>query len=393
LEDFWRTNDHTHAGMLSLSQLQRGLLKAHTSLQKGDLMRLLQITDMSSQAAVDGGFVTGNTEDPGGQGGQEQDVVKVDYRELLRRIFSMEKQERGSTIKQRLAGRGAKGGEGRHREEEGEDYHVSEMAKSATFVLGVGSEEGPEEGILGDDMATLGPIIEESLLELLTSLGALHSPEHQVSLSLSLSLSLCVCLSVCVFFSYSLAVSPSPSLPLAHLHSLLSVTLTPTFTLFFLSLSLPQVVLLPSENHHFRELIRLNFVEGSGGEDAWHGHMIRYIRSLSRLPLCHSLSLSLSLSFCMAISLPIFLSLILSPSKITSLPQIFSTGTQQFYASLRRAPLAPSAMSEVGRTEGYPSRSQDLRYDVYQVRTLLLFFFRSLSLSLSLPLTLFTIQL
>ena len=37
------------------------------------------------------------------------------------------------------------------------------------------------------------------------------------------------------------------------------------------------MILLPSENHQFRELIRVNFVEGNGGEDAWHGHMIRYV--------------------------------------------------------------------------------------------------------------------
>jgi hypothetical protein len=39
-----------------------------------------------------------------------------------------------------------------------------------------------EDSVLGADMGTLGPLIEESLLELLTSLGALHSPEHQVGI-------------------------------------------------------------------------------------------------------------------------------------------------------------------------------------------------------------------
>ena len=45
----------------------------------------------------------------------------------------------------------------------------------------VGSPYGMSEmSPFGDSSATLGPMMEENLLELLTSLGALHSPEHQV---------------------------------------------------------------------------------------------------------------------------------------------------------------------------------------------------------------------
>lgn len=41
--------------MLTLSQLQRGLVKSSTIFKNGDLMRLLQITGMTSQEAVDNG--------------------------------------------------------------------------------------------------------------------------------------------------------------------------------------------------------------------------------------------------------------------------------------------------------------------------------------------------
>jgi hypothetical protein len=49
---YWLTCDHTHSGMLSLSQVQKGLDKTVHAMQRGDLMRLLEVTGMTSQEAV-----------------------------------------------------------------------------------------------------------------------------------------------------------------------------------------------------------------------------------------------------------------------------------------------------------------------------------------------------
>ena len=255
LEDNWRVEDHVRTGMLTLAQLQRGMLKTSKDLKRGDLMRLLQITGLMAQEAIDAGFVTGNT---GGetsvayeQGPNSMDngheaaampspeAVRVYFPELLHRIMSGEKRERWNVHRRHL---------GLHHEHEHiglggvvvssdtksvgsqDDFHVPGNGMPATNVpfstappkdpfnsSGVDAG-GSSASVLGDDLATLGPVIEENLLELLTALGALHSPEHQV-------------------------------------------------------------ILLPSENHSFRSVIR-SIVEQRGGEEAWHGHMIRYFQKL-----------------------------------------------------------------------------------------------------------------
>ena len=292
-------------------------------MQKGDLMQLLQITELTDQAAVDAGYVTGNTKgkdtERGRERGMERErekdrnegavcldkgegedkekttlrdrekedgkntVVRVDYRELLRRIVAVEKNHRGSTIKQRLGAHsvrvkaglrpkftedsGTSGQSNGHARQQGPGsghragirsdsaspsrnfvFELGRDVDGSQGVLGVGecimgedsafntgtisgtgtgTDKGigtethrgtgmgtgmradggtgkgkgtgtdrgiwmgtgtgmlgggsvEEEGSVGDELTTLGPAIEESLLELLTSLGALHSPEHQV---------------------------------------------------------------------------------------------------------------------------------------------------------------------------------------------------------------------
>ena len=262
LEDHWRVEDHVRTGMLTLAQLQRGMLKASKDLKRGDLMRLLQITGLMAQEAIDGGFVTGNTGGDAGAGvagggrpvmGYDQgptsmsendavpmmhspEAVRVYFPELLHRIMSGEKRERWNVHRRHL---------GLHHEHEHiglggvvvssdtrsvgshDDFNVPGNVKHGVLAGSANNipfnSSGVDAGgssvsVLGDDLATLGPVIEENLLELLTALGALHSPEHQV-------------------------------------------------------------ILLPSENHSFRSVIR-SIVEQRGGEEAWHGHMIRYFQKL-----------------------------------------------------------------------------------------------------------------
>ena len=268
LEDHWRVEDHVRTGMLTLAQLQRGLLKASKDLKRGDLMRLLQITGLMAKEAIDAGFVTGNTgeagaEDVGGRpnmadehgptsmgNGYEAampspEAVRVYFPELLHRIMSGEKRERWNVHRRHL---------GLHHEHEHiglggvvssdnrsvgsqDDFNVPGNVAKHVVLAGPTTNVpfssaspkdpfnnssvdagGSSASVLGDDLATLGPVIEENLLELLTALGALHSPEHQV-------------------------------------------------------------ILLPSENHSFRSVIR-SIVEQRGGEEAWHGHMIRYFQKL-----------------------------------------------------------------------------------------------------------------
>lgn len=254
LEDHWRVEDHVRTGMLTLAQLQRGMLKASKALRRGDLLRLLEITGLVGQEAVDAGFVTG-TEDKVNEAahdaGPEEGAgagaaIRVYFPELLHRILSGEKRERWHTHRHRLGlfhehehiGLGGKVTDGPKAIGGMDDFAVGSSSASRSPYgpqafsrrdVPFGEEEsGDGYGDLGsaagsvlgsqDDLATLGPVIEENLLELLTSLGALHSPEHQV-------------------------------------------------------------ILLPSENHSFRTVIRA-IVEQRGGEEAWHGHMIRYFQKL-----------------------------------------------------------------------------------------------------------------
>ena len=259
LEDHWRVEDHVRTGMLTLAQLQRGMLKASKDLKRGDLMRLLQITGLMAQEAIDAGFVTGNTggetrpdmtyeQGPPSTGnGQDSspEAVRVYFPELLHRILSGEKRERWNVHRRHLGlhhehdhiGLGGVVSSDTRSVGSQDDFNVPgnvnpQHVVPATPVTNVpfntaqskdpfnnsGVDAGGSASVLGDDLATLGPVIEENLLELLTALGALHSPEHQV-------------------------------------------------------------ILLPSENHSFRSVIR-SIVEQRGGEEAWHGHMIRYFQKL-----------------------------------------------------------------------------------------------------------------
>jgi len=270
LEDHWRVEDQLRTGMLSLAQLQRGMLKSSPELRRGDLMRLLQITGLMAQEAIDGGFVTGrtgaatttappSTTDTAGDDGAdaaEAAAIRVYFPELLHRIVTGEKRERWHAQRRHLGlkhehehiGLGGIVNDGPKVMGAQEDFHVARSpvasrhaapspvaAQSSSSKPFAERDQRDAASTLGEDVASLGPVIEENLLELLTSLGALHSTEHQV-------------------------------------------------------------ILLPSENHSFRTVIR-TIVEQRGGEEAWHGHMIRYFQRLptSSMRRCEELPWHLQL--------------------------------------------------------------------------------------------------
>jgi hypothetical protein len=150
LEDYWRTGDVIHTGKLTLAQLFTGLKKCDPDFVKFDLLRLLEVTELASQSAVDAGFVTGGRiltssalrmaafggsggggggNGYGGDGGvfsgamASAEKVQVDYLELLRRLQRAIKLDRSAQVKQRIAaamgesgaagvGSGASGGGG-----------------------------------------------------------------------------------------------------------------------------------------------------------------------------------------------------------------------------------------------------------------------------------------
>lgn len=225
LEDVWKTQDVLQTGKISFSQMQLGMTNAHPSFKKADAMRLLEITGLSGLTNAGVGLMSTSV--------SKYDYrLEVDYMELIRRIVKKEKsmkhaeQPRHGGDKKKSAVSSAEEGLGWLAEplptavggeavdEGGTDSHRDE----AWLHMGSPSnEEGGSGGTGGDDDASLGPLMEESLLAVLCSLGVLYSKENQV-------------------------------------------------------------LILPSDSEIFRQVVLKRYVESMGGREAWHGQLIRFFQ-------------------------------------------------------------------------------------------------------------------
>jgi hypothetical protein len=204
LEDKWRAEDSTQCGKISLYQLYMGMSRVHSSFKKADTMRILEL----------GGIISGSD-------AVNSDRMMIDYMELIRRIVKLEKSERLATFRARNV---PKYGAPVKTEENYDDFYTS--SNLGDDALGSMDDDSWGDG---DDNASLGPVVEESILSVLCALGVLYYPEHHV-------------------------------------------------------------LVLSSDSELFRNVIRNKYVEARGGVAAWHGRLILFFqRQLNSMRRCEEL--------------------------------------------------------------------------------------------------------
>ena len=250
LEDLWRIEDSTHTGRLSPSRLLRGMQKLHPSLNRTDMLQLLEAVGMGlaptrANSTNGGGAGTGtagegssyehydapdenerdtldhthytaalrdsvqsNNKGQRSAASQSVDSFSVDFPELLRRVVKITKAEKAQETKAKISRGAASVGASN-----GHDL-------DSFAALGLADAADEESALRGDhgENTSLGPVLEESLLLVLCALGVLHSPEHKV-------------------------------------------------------------LVLPSDADIFRQVVHAQFVDARGGESTWHGHLIRHFAS------------------------------------------------------------------------------------------------------------------
>jgi hypothetical protein len=202
LEDLFRTEDSIKSGKITVGQLHHCLVRVHSTFKKADAMRIIEITDMS--------LSSDDTED---NIQRSSDRVLFDYMELLRRIIRKERDERQIEQKKKVI--------------------PKQDTKPVDSELGLDfPKQDSEDNINNDDVEdiqSIGPLVEESLLSVLCALGVLHSPENQV-------------------------------------------------------------MILPSDTDQFRQVVFNRYVDAIGGEESWHGHLIRFFqRQMNSMRRCEEL--------------------------------------------------------------------------------------------------------
>lgn len=202
LEDLFRTEDSIKSGKITVGQLHHCLVRVHSTFKKADAMRIIEITGMSL-----------SNDDSEDNIQRSSDRVLFDYMELLRRIIRKERDERQTEQKKKVI--------------------PKQNAKPLDSELGLDfPEKDSEDNINTDDVEdiqSIGPLVEESLLSVLCALGVLHSPENQV-------------------------------------------------------------MILPSDTDQFRQVVFNRYVDAIGGEESWHGHLIRFFqRQMNSMRRCEEL--------------------------------------------------------------------------------------------------------
>jgi len=209
LEDRWRAEDSTQCGKISLYQLYMGMSRVHNTFKKADTMRILEL----------GGIISGSD-------AVNSDRMMVDYLDVIRRIVKLEKAERLSTFRARNV---PKYGAPVKTEENYDDFFTHSNLGLGDDVLGSMDDDSWGDGDLGNDNASLGPVLEESILSVLCALGVLYYPEHHV-------------------------------------------------------------LMLSSDSELFRNVIRNKYVEARGGVESWHGRLILFFqRQLNSMRRCEEL--------------------------------------------------------------------------------------------------------
>jgi len=207
LEDRWRAEDATQSGKISLYQLYIGMSRVHNTFKKADAIRVLELSGIISGAEA-----------------LSSDRMMIDYMEVIRRIVKLEKAERLAAYRARNV---PKYGAPVKTEENYEEFMTS--AKIDEDGFGSLDDESWGDAEQGNENASLGPVLEESILSVLCALGVLYYPEHHV-------------------------------------------------------------LLLPSDSDVFRNVIRSRYVDTRGGVASWHGRLILFFqRQLNSMRRCEEL--------------------------------------------------------------------------------------------------------
>jgi len=201
LEDLCRSEDLAHGGKITRAALTKVLHTLHQGLSFTDMVRLLEITSLM-------------TEDPTILSAD----IQVDYKELLQRVAKVyEKNSR----KGESAISSFENITSANRSIHENSYSIKNKnhSRDENFAAGMSQDNTsaqPESMAQASDVS-LGPVLEESLLNVLIALGVLHSPENHV-------------------------------------------------------------LVLPSDNDVLRDFVNREFVQARGGESVWHGHLIRHFQ-------------------------------------------------------------------------------------------------------------------
>lgn len=235
LEDLWRADDSNHSGLLTETQLLRGMQRIHPAITREDLLCLIEnlglavsqvkslvheagievtLGDGSSYEHIDGDAgvkatlltadCDGSILNVPGESNQNRtsvaasDVTRFDYTDLLRRVVKLRKSERVAETRTKLS------------------RETESVNRNSLDSFEANFEDGGKATLRRKvNNWSLGSVLEESLLLVLCALGVLHSPEHQI-------------------------------------------------------------LVLPSDADILRQVVHSQFVDNRGGEATWHGHLIRH---------------------------------------------------------------------------------------------------------------------
>jgi hypothetical protein len=215
--DVWRTDDCMSSGTISLHAALKGIKQVLPRFTKNDFSTLLEMVNLSEAHIPGSVFPEDSARFRTGFG----DKTKVNYTEIIRRIEHLYGLAKKADIKIKLTSKVALATDGVDRldtfvlqDDKGSRYRGVSGASNEWENFSIASEA---KKTLGLDDFSLGPIIEESLLVVLYSLGVLHSPENQV-------------------------------------------------------------LLLPIDSDMFRAVVETSFVHERGGEVAWHDKLIKHFQ-------------------------------------------------------------------------------------------------------------------
>lgn len=189
LEDYWRSNDPMLTHFITISRIEAGISKVFPEFGRLEAFKLLEMTDLIT--APRGIKLFGSKSSSFLRDVDAGDEMKVDYRELVRRIHQLERAERRSEVKTRLATNQSHGAPTGDKLDDftlpakelqaGVSAPTSSVESGGDIVNGVEGLSVYSESHNHLDERSLGPLVEEALLTILCALGVLHSPENQVS--------------------------------------------------------------------------------------------------------------------------------------------------------------------------------------------------------------------
>lgn len=181
LEDIFKAEDITHSGYINVACITAGLKKLFPDTSKSDVLKLLEFIESNMK---------GSEAQPLQQGG------KVNYERLVQNLIKLNRQSKfsdSSSSKNNIR-KSTKGLSVDEEDEDDDNYNNFDLHFSPNFkkkMLQKGSTKSldgesrnsfneEQKSELDEKNYTLGPVIEESLLGILSALGVLHSAENKL---------------------------------------------------------------------------------------------------------------------------------------------------------------------------------------------------------------------